>query len=151
MNDEVKFKKTHLLRFLEEYGTDLPEDLIKALKKLRVTQTAKQSEDMLDLEGTGSRTVLEDVEISNLPRQFSLKMPIAENFIGELQFQAELVQARDNYGHTKSGAPLQIELRCVNAREVMRDMMHQILAELPPEVPRYYGRAHVGDPKGSRW
>lgn len=36
-----------------------------------------------------------------------------------------------------------IELRCLNARAVLRDMIQAVLPQLPPDIPRYCGAMEI--------
>lgn len=138
--EPVRFLKTKLLQFLKKYAEQIPDEVAKAIKNLRVTEKRVYAEDTIEL---GTRRVDEETEATNLPRKFSVNLPISENFVGELHFEAQLVKKKDRYGDAKPGK--QIELRCTNSREVLRDMMTQILAEMPENIPQYYGRMRIHD------
>jgi hypothetical protein len=136
----VRFLKTKLLQFLKKYAEQIPEEVAKSIKNLRVTEKRVYAEDTIEL---GTRKIDEETEATNLPRKFSVNLPISENFVGELHFEAQLVKKKDRYGDAKPGK--QIELRCINSREVLRDMMTQILAEMPEDIPKYYGKMRMHD------
>lgn len=143
--EPVQFLKKHFLKFLEKYSNQIPEEVVKAIKKLRVTEKREEKSEMLDLEGDRSVTTEYEEKSTNLPREFTLEIPISHNFVGELHFEATVKKKTDTYGHEKKGKI--IEVRCTNAREVLRDMMKNIVNQLPENIPRYYGALRVESQK----
>jgi len=131
----VRFTKANLLKFIATYEADVPQEVKDAIKSLKIKQTSKTDSILItDDDGEGERTMDEEKVVTNLPKKFALKMPIAHGVTANLEFDAKVV--RDNYG---KGRPT-IELRCTNGRQVLQDLMHGILEQFPPAVPKYYGR-----------
>lgn len=129
----VRFTKRNLLKLIKEYEADVPDEVKEALKSLRVTQTQKSDSQLISVEDDSERTVEEESTRTNLPRQFTLNMPLAYGVRANLEFEARVV--RDSYDRGKTT----IELRCMNARKVLQDLMQGVLEQLPPDVPKYYG------------
>jgi len=134
--EPVQFSKRNLLKFLAEYGDQFPPELQESIKKMRVSKSQSQEVMMLDVDSDNERRVEEEVEKSNLPKKFTVSMVVSEKYIGQLDFEAKVVKLKDGYRDTNR---LGVELRCVNTRTVLREMMETVLDKLPPELPRYYG------------
>ena len=138
----VRFTKANLLKFIATYEADVPQEVKDAIKALKIKQTTKTDSILItDEEGEGERTMDEEKVVTNLPKKFALKMPVAHGVSANLEFDATVV--RDNYG---KGRPT-IELRCTNGRQILQDLMQGIICQFPPEVPRYYGRLNPAYPK----
>jgi len=132
----VRFTKTNLLKFISRHKASVPNEVTDAIKSLKLKQT--QQTDSILLEDDGERTIEEERTITNLPKNFTLNMPISQGIRANLEFEAKII--RDDYG---KGRPT-IELQCVNARQVLRDIMEGVISQFPKEIPRYYGKLNSG-------
>lgn len=139
--EPVQFGKRILLKFLDKYSEYFDEDIKEAIKNLKVTSKRIEQTEMLSLDDEIERTVEETEESSNLPRKFTAIMPMFGDYRAELHFEAQVKYKEDDYGH-KSKRKI-IEVRCVNAREAIQDVMNQVLSNVPEDIPRYYGRMAV--------
>ena len=137
----VIFTKSALLKYLKSNAAMFDAGVQDAIKNLKVTERKSTSTEMINLEDDDSyRSVEEQVQDTNLPSRFSAAMPLFGNVIADLEFEARVVPAKDKYGHDTTGPKKAIQVRCVNAREALREAMATVLAGLPPEIPTYYGR-----------
>jgi len=147
--EPLQFKKTDFLKWIKLYADQIPEDLIANVKSLRIKATLNTSEDMLgDDEDIERRT--EDIsQTTNVPKRFSLELPVTGGVQAALDFECEIVRLNDRYGNptTKRG----VQLRCINARQVKKDMMQGIIDQLPAELPRYYGRIVREHRNNAQW
>lgn len=139
--EPVLFAKKDLVKFLARHsGGD--RGLLDSVKTLRVTQRRDESEEMLDLESDNVRRVQEETEVTNVPRHFSLTMPVTEGVDALFEFEAYLYKGddADSYQRQREGQHKRIAVRAVNARPVLRGVMQGIIDRLPPDIPRLYGR-----------
>ncbi len=139
--EPVLFAKKDLVKFLARHsGGD--KGLLDSVKTLRVTQRKDETEEMLDLESDNVRRTQEETEVSNVPRHFSLKMPVTEGTDALFEFEASIYKGddEDSYQRQREGQHKRIAVRVVNARPVLRDVMKGIIDRLPPGIPRLYGR-----------
>jgi len=134
--EPVKFGKRNFLKFIKAHMTQFPTDVAESLKNLKMSQITTSDETLLDDESDNERRVEEQIERTNVPKTFTAMIPIAENFEAELHFETKVYKERDSYGNR---GQVVVEVRCLNARQVLRDMMEGILAQLPSEIPRLYG------------
>lgn len=131
----VRFTKKNLLKFISQYESDVPTEVREAIKNLKLT---KSSEAMtVALDDDTERFMEDEKVVTNLPKKFILDLPLAYGVRASMEFEAVVI--RDNYG---KGKPT-IDLRCVNGRAVLRDMMENITRQMPPGIPRYYGRLNL--------
>jgi hypothetical protein len=151
--ESVQFSKKDLISFLQTYSAGLPPELLKEIKKTTVTERRSEQDEMLDLDGDSTRTVIEESVKTSVPRKFSILMPLIYNFDGTaiisatLDFEVSLEKKVDDYNRpTKQNA---FVLRCTNGRKALQGMMMEILGHLPPEIPKYYGARSV-EMQGSR-
>lgn len=139
--EPIVFKKGKLIEFLQKYHDGLPNDIISSIKNMRVTQHKSEQEEMLALDESETRTVIEESNTTNIPKNFTLALPVAGNYVGNFDFEASVAMLEDEYGtKTKRKG---IMLRCTNGRDVLRDMMLCTLSQLPNELPVYYGAMGV--------
>jgi len=138
--EPVQFSKRNLLKFLSEYGCNFPPELEEAIRKLRVSKTLSIDAEMLDIDTDNERRIEEDIEKTNLPRKFTVSLPVSEGYIGEIDFEARVVKLKDGYRDT---GRLGVELRCTNCRKVLREMMEGILNRIPESLPIYYGQMEI--------
>ena len=140
--DPVLFTKQNLLKFLKTVEmTNAPREIIEAIRNMKVTEK-KEVASTINLNETSEKTVIEESEETNLPTRFSLTIPVSDDFAGKFDFEAKVVPARDRYDNEDKNKKA-IELRVINARQVLRARMESIVAQIPAEVPRYYGRMDV--------
>jgi hypothetical protein len=147
----VEFTKGNLIKFLQTYGIKGNDELIKAVKNLRVVEKTETQESMIDL-GSGDfnddnvRTVEEQTSITNIPTKFTIHMQVTQTFSADLAFEARVTKAKDEYGSSNKGKRV-IELRVTNARDVMRGLMRETLDKLPKNVDQYYGKMPLNQPR----
>lgn len=139
--EPVHFTKKSMLTFLKTYGTMMPTELVDSIKNLKVTKSETSEEIMLDENTESVRKIEEMLENTNIPAKFRMMVPITDWFEGELEFECNLATVKDRYSNDRGKK--YIQLRCTNARKVLADMMHGILAQLPSDIPRFYGRMHT--------
>lgn len=149
--EPVIFTKRDLVRFISTHSEGSPE-LEAAVKQLRIRETHTTDETMLDLDTDDVRRVEEERSETNIPKEFELTMPVAEGIKARVRFRAELFRpSRDDYEY-RNDKVKRIAVRAVNARSVMRDLMYGVLAQLPNELPRYYGSARMlTSTRGEEW
>ncbi len=149
--EPVLFAKKDLVKFLAKHSSG-DAKLLASVKTLRVTQRREETEEMLDLETDDVRRVQEESESTNVPRHFTLQMPVTEDIDAVFEFEASLYKPeKDDDWQTRSEAQhKRIAVRMVNARSVLRGVMETVLARLPSGIPSYYGRHSFVDPGGGR-
>lgn len=147
--EPVLFAKKDLLKFLAAHTTGGDEGVLASIKNLRVTKHRDESEEMLDPETDDVRRVETETESTNIPRHFSLTMPVSEDVDAVFEFEACLYKPDDEdpYQVRREAQHKRIAVRAVNARPVLRGLMKDILKRLPARVPRYYGRFGFVDSK----
>lgn len=139
--EPVHFQKKDLLKFLRSRDAIFPTEVEEALKNLKIRETKATDEIMLSLEEESTRTVEEEAKVTNLPKNFTVEMPVAEGYSASFILEAAVVQLKDEYNRAVKGRV--IELRCTNTRQIKRDLMKHMMDQLPPEIPRYYGAMRV--------
>ncbi len=140
--EPVHFQKKDLLKFLRSRDAIFPTEVEEALKNLKIRETKATDEIMLSLEEESTRTVEEEAKVTNLPKNFTVEMPVAEGYSASFILEAAVVQLKDEYNRLAKGGRV-IELRCTNTRQIKRDLMKHMMDQLPPEIPRYYGAMRV--------
>jgi hypothetical protein len=147
----IEFTKGNLIKFLKTYGKEQG-DLINNIKNMKVIDKIASSSEMIDL-GSGEfddqniRTVEEETSITNIPNKFSLILPVIANYNAKFEFEAKIIRGEDKYGNPNRGKAV-IQVKVLNAREVMRGVMYDIMSKLPKEIPKYYGRMSLKQNKG---
>jgi hypothetical protein len=145
----VQFTKQNLLKFLKTVEmVDAPKEVIDAIRNMKVTEKNEVSES-ISLDTDNTKTVIEESIQTNLPKRFSLMIPVSDDFIGKFEFEARVAPAKNRYGDEEKNKKV-IELRVTNARQVLRARMSDIVSRLPRELPKYYGRMDVRVSEG-RW
>lgn len=138
----VQFTKQNLLKFLKTVEmVDAPKEVIDAIKNMKVVERKEQSEN-ISLGEDVVKTTIEESTQTNIPKRFSILIPVSDDFVGKFEFEANVVAAKNKYGNEEQNKKA-IELRVVNARAVLKQRMESILAQLPAEIPKYYGRMDV--------
>jgi hypothetical protein len=143
----VQFTKKDLIDFLQTYSSGLPPELLKEIKKTVITERRSEQDEMLDLDGDSTRTTIEESVKTNIPKRFSISMPLIYNLDGtecisaKLDFEVAVAKKTDDYNRpTKQNVFI---LRCTNGRRALQGMMHQILESISSEIPKYYGARAV--------
>lgn len=141
----IEFTKGNLIKFLKAHTNQADSNLVDSIKNMKVVDRASSSSELIDL-GNGEfddanvRTVEEETSITNIPNKFKLKLPLFNNYSADFYFEAKVMRSESNsYDNPLKGKRI-IQLRVVNAREVMRGVMYDILSKLPEGIPKYYGR-----------
>ena len=137
--EPIKFGKRNFLKFIKLHMAQFPTEIADSLKNLRMSEIETSEERLLDDESENEERVERMVQTTNVPTHFSAMFPISEGFEAELAFETKVYKEREYGGKGK----VVVEVRCINARQVLRSMMEGILTQLPPDVPRYYGRLDV--------
>jgi hypothetical protein len=145
--EPLQFKKGDFLKWVKKYSSLIPTDIVENVKSLKIKASTIVSEDMLDDEG--ERKTEDSTMTTNVPKRFTLNVPLMEGVIADLDFECAVVNLKDRYGNPadKRG----IELRCTNAREVKKDLMQGILAQLPVNIPKYYGKIARKEKRDDEW
>lgn len=139
--EPVKFLRSKLRQFLEAHASDVPPDVVASLSRLKLTASDEES-------GDDGRLVTVSAVKSNFPRRFGVTLEVFPGVATRLEFEATPCSMREEYSG-RSGT-MGMELRCLNARRVLREAMGAALAELPDGIPRYYGRSPVPGSLGGR-
>jgi hypothetical protein len=147
--EPIQFTKANLIKFLKNQKTSLPEDVMFAIKNLQVIEKKAHESEMLSLDNDDSRTVIEETTNTNIPKHFSMELPVSENYIGKFDFEVGVVTLKDKYDNDTNKKGL--VLRCLNARNVLRDMMQQITSKLPKNIPLYYGALSLESNDKNKW
>ncbi len=145
--EPVLFAKKDLVKFLAKHsGGDA--GLLESIKTLRVTKRTEETEKMLDLDSDNVERTEVETEVTNIPRHFSMQMRVTEGIDAVFEFEAALYRPdrSDDYLTRSEAKTKRIAVRAVNARPVLRDVMQNVLARLPPGIPQYYGRFGFKDP-----
>ncbi len=148
--EPVQFTKQNLIKFLQLVEIDgVPKEVVAAIRNMKVSEKTTQ-EDTISLEDPGiTKMVIEESTHTNIPRRFGLIIPITDDYKGHFEFEATVQKKKDRYGKEDALKKV-IVLRCLNPRAVLRNCMEQILAQLPPEIPCFYGKMLVGGDPGRR-
>jgi len=139
--EPVIFTKRNFVRFLKENVTTFDPQVADAVKELKVSQVMTVREELMDDETDNVRSVSEDAQFTNVPRRFTMTMPLAEGWSAELALETE--PCRVDGGRGKLG----IKVVCANARKIRRDLMEHVLASVSKDIPRYYGAMKISDGK----
>lgn len=147
--EPIKFSKSNLLKFLKAHAFKTSTDIIGKVKEMKINERHTTTETMINLENDDNSRTTEEKELSsNLPPKFSIEMPLVstpdEIITVNLDFEASLFKVvdRDEY-RTNLKTGTYIQLRCVNAREKMHELMLQYANQVPETIPKYYGRLAV--------
>jgi hypothetical protein len=144
--EPVRFSKGNLLKFLKQYSQgDSDSKLIESVKEMKITERHSRTEKMISLDDENFQATEEQIMQTNIPTKFNLELPIietaSEKVSVKLEFEAQVVTNKDRFSE-EHGKKL-IELRCVNARKVLHDLMKGYTNLLPNNIPRYYGRLSI--------
>lgn len=145
--EPVRFTKSNLLKFLTKYAQHTDNKLVDSVKEMKITERHNTTEKMISLEDDQNFQAQEERTLqTNIPRKFTLELPIIETLTEKvtvpLDFEAQVVANVDRYDREEKGKKL-IELRCLNAREVLRKLMQEYVKKLPKGIPQYYGRLSI--------
>lgn len=144
--EPIKFSKGNLVKFLKKYTIKENEELMKAIQSMKITEHKSRTETMIDLNNDDNYQAQEErITTTNIPAKFTLEVPLIENAFEQnyasLEFEAKVVQEEDRYSNDKGKK--YIQLRCVNARQVLKQIMQDYTERLPKNIPRYYGRLNL--------
>jgi len=138
----VTFAKVDLLKFLNEInvvgGTH---EIVEAIKNMRLRESRKESE-MISLEEDKSTATIEESFETNIPKKFTVHIPVTPDFVGEFHFEVKVEKPSERHGEPKSK---RISLNCLNPLEIQRDAVKHVLDALPIEIPRLYGDMKIKD------
>jgi hypothetical protein len=138
----VIFAKTDLLKFLNEInvvgGTH---EIVEAVKNMKLRESRKESE-MISLEEDKSTATIEESFETNIPKRFTVNIPVTPDFIGEFHFEVKVEKPSERSGEPKSK---RISLNCLNPLEIQRAAVKSVLDALPSEIPRLYGDMKIKD------
>lgn len=149
--EPVVFTKRALVRFITDHSAGNAE-LEAAVKQLKIRETTTTEETMLDLDTDNVRRLEEERAETNIPKEFELTMPLTEGVQARVRFRAELFRPDKNDYEYRNDKTKRIAVRAANGRSVMRDLMLGILAQLPEEIPRFYGSAKMlTSTRGEEW
>jgi len=130
----VLFTKTSLLKYLKEYSGCFDDKIQKSVRELKIKASSSSKELMLDDDGGSQKNVEEIYQSTNIPKTFTASLPLFDGIVGKINFEA---------GVKKKDGKTFIELRCTNAKEVLRSTIEQVLKRLPVSIPTYYGSMRV--------
>jgi len=140
--EPVKFTKGNLLKFLQQYTIKDKSGLMNSIKEMKIVERHTQTETMIDLDDENYKTEEERTLQTNIPTKFILEVTLMENPYEKvhvsLEFEAKVVENNDPFSTEKRKK--YIQLQCVNARQVLRDVIQEYVKRLPPNIPKYYGR-----------
>jgi hypothetical protein len=145
--DSVQFTKQNLIKFLKQYAAGSIDDILKHVKSTKITAKRVEDEEFIDLDGDTTRATLEESVSTNVPKKFTVEMPLLYNLDGtpyistKLEFDVSVAKKRDDYGRASN--TMVFELSCTNARKALQGMMISILEGLPSGMPKYYGARTV--------
>lgn len=138
----VIFAKVDLLKFLNEInvvgGTH---EIVEAVKNMKLRESRKESE-MISLEEDKSTATIEESFETNIPKRFTVNIPVTPDFIGEFRFEVKVEKPSERSGEPKSK---RISLNCLNPLEIRRAAVKHVLDKLPQEIPRLYGDMKIKD------
>ncbi len=118
--EPVKFLRRDFLKFMKTHMTAFPSDVAESVKRLKFSEIMATEETLTDEESDNTRRIEDE---------------------SHLEFETKVVKDRETYGRAPQTVIL---VRCINARRVLSDMMQGVLAQLPPGIPRFYGRLELG-------
>jgi hypothetical protein len=149
--EPIKFSKGNLVKFLKRYTIKENEALMKAIQNMKITEHKSRTETMIDLSNEDNFSAQEEqITQTNIPANFTLEVPLIENALEQayvsLEFEAKVVENTDRYADDKGKK--YIQLRCVNARQVLKKVMQEYVDRLPKSIPRYYGRLNLESLEG---
>ena len=147
--EPIQFTKGNLLKFLTKYAHFFDKAIEKTIKNMRLTKKKIEHSEMIDLDDDHSKTIIEKEKSTNVPKEFTATLPFFENFNGILNFEVVVTKKKNEYGRRENKPTL--ELRVTNAREVIRDVMKNVMALFPANIPKYYGKTELNTHRSSRY
>jgi hypothetical protein len=116
---------------------------MKAIQNMKITEHKSRTETMIDLNNDDNYSAQEEnITSTNIPANFTLEVPLIENAFEQayvsLDFEAKVIVSDEEYGKDKGKKFIQ--LRCLNARQVLKQIMQDYVSKMPKNIPRYYGR-----------
>lgn len=148
--EPVSFNKVDLLRFLKTVDVvGETKDLIEAIKSMKLQESRKEH-DTISMDDDKTTSMVEETFVTNIPKKFSLMIPVTPDFTGKFDFEATAERPSERGSRSDTPGKKMIVLRCTNPTEILRGCMQSVLEYLPPELPRLYGKMEIKD-RRERW
>lgn len=141
---EVKFTKIDLIRYLrtiDVYGGTA--DVVKSIQDIKMREARHEHETISLGDEEKSTSVVEESFQTNIPKKFTLNIPVTKDFIGKFEFETRVERSNERNDRNSGAGNKIIYLRCINPLEVLRDNMQHVLQHLPKEIPRLYGNMEI--------
>lgn len=143
--EPVRFTKSSLIKFLKKYAKGAEATaIVESVKSLKVHESTSRTESMISLDDENYNAMEEQRLETNIPRDFHLEVPLIdtprEQVSVVLQFEASLAKKEDLSYEERKDVRKFIQLRCVNAREVLSHLMEEYMKKVPERIPRFYGK-----------
>jgi hypothetical protein len=146
--EPVMFAKKDLLQFLktlEVFGGS--PDMVSAIKDMKLRESRHES-DLISLDDEKEKSVstVEETFETNIPKKFTLRIPVTSDYIGDFRFSATVEKPSERYmrnAGSERAEKKMIILRCENAEEILKEAMLSVLQFLPKEIPRLYGHMQI--------
>jgi hypothetical protein len=136
--EPVYFTKIDLLKFLQEVGVQGgTEAIVTAVANMKLRETRRES-DVISLDDDKTISTVEESFETNIPRKFTINIPVTPDFVGEFQFEARPEKPSERLGGSDSKQK-KIALYCLNPLEIQRAAVQHVLDKMPQEIPRIYG------------
>lgn len=140
--EPILFQKSKLIQFLKQNSQFFEPEIEDAIKNLKVTESKTEDSEMLSLDDDDNvKTITEEIKTTNIPRNFKATMPLFGGFEIDLNFEACVTKKDEGYSKSKKNY---IELKVINAREAIRQVMQMIINQFPEKIPKYYGKTTFG-------
>ncbi len=150
----VVMNKTILVKYLKAHAEYFTDEVVKAVKATRVTESRVSSHISLsEVDEDNARTEEEYVKETNIPPILEATMPLlygpgGGEYFADLRFEVSLVKDKDYNDRPKGN--WKIQLRLLNGREAVRGVMQVIVSKVdlshggiinsPATIPSYYGK-----------
>lgn len=136
----VVFTKKDLIQFLKEADvTGGTENIVKAVQAMKLRETQSETS-LISLDEDNTTTTTEERFETNIPKRFSLVMPVTPDFAGEFKFEVRVEKPSKSGG---DATQRKISLHCLNPLEIQRAAIKHVLDQIPKEIPRLYGNLKV--------
>jgi hypothetical protein len=133
----VIFTKTDLIKFLKEVGVaGGTEVVVEAVRNMKLRESRHES-DMISLDEDKTTSIVEESFETNIPKTFSLKIPVTPDFIGDFKFEVRVEKPSER--QDRDSKQKRIAVCCLNPLEIQRAAVKYVLDKLPENIPRLYG------------
>ncbi len=146
--ESLQLGKKKLIEFFSLYALEVPPEISAAIKSMRI-KTVKSESETIDLDDEKKSSIVDEETSTNIPKKFKARMQISRDFQADVQFSCQVVNKKNDYGRDTNEKC--IELRVLNYRDVLRDMMDFYLRQLPDDIPKVYGTMRLGDAPTGRY